>query len=65
MKINKTEKFIELIPENKYITDLNENNVFEGICGKNINPDDYKDISDARAQEILKRLSDEYESEVL
>ena len=63
MKINKTEKFIELIPENKYITDLYERNVFEGICGKNINPNDYKDISDEEAEKLLKRLSEIEESE--
>lgn len=65
MQIIQYENYIELKPDKKYLTNKEETDVMEGICGKNINPDDYKDISDARAQEILKRLSNEYESEVL
>ena len=48
--------YIEIVPENNYITDLDETAVFEGICGKNLNVDSYKDITDEEAEEILKRL---------
>lgn len=64
MKITKNEHFTELIPENKYITNIEETEICEGICGKNLNPADYKDITDEQAQEILNRLSKQYESEV-
>lgn len=64
MKILKNEHFTELIPENKYITNIEETEICEGICGKNLNPADYKDITGEQAQEILNRLSKEYESEV-
>jgi hypothetical protein len=64
MKILKNEHFTELIPENKYITNIEETEIMEGICGKDLNPADYKDITDEQAQEILNRLSKQYESEV-
>lgn len=57
MKIVNHEKFTELIPENKYITNIEETDVMEGICGKNLNPADYKDISDEEAEKLLNRLS--------
>lgn len=53
--------YIEIIPENTYLTDLDETDLFEGICGK-INPANYKDITDEEAEEIRKRLfPEEYE----
>lgn len=67
MKITKNEHFTEILPENKYLTNKEETEVFVGICGKELNPENYKDISDEMAQEILNRLSNEekQESEVL
>lgn len=47
--------YIELIPKNTYLTDLEETDVYKRICGKNINPDDYKDITDEEAEIIIKR----------
>lgn len=47
--------YIELIPKNIYLTDLEETDVYKRICGKNINPDDYKDITDEEAEIIIKR----------
>lgn len=57
MKVITNEKFTELIPENKYITNIEETEICEGLCGKNINPADYKDISDEEAEKLLNRLS--------
>lgn len=59
MKVIYHEKYIELIPENNYIANLEETDVYKGICGKNINPDDYKDISDEKAEEIFKKQQEE------
>jgi len=50
--------YIEIIPENTYLTDLEETELFEGICGK-VNPADYKDISDEKAEEIFKKQEEE------
>lgn len=47
--------YIELIPKNTYLTDFEETDVYKRICGKNINPDDYKDITDEEAEIIIKR----------
>jgi len=46
--------YIEIIPENTYLTDLEETELFEGICGK-VNPANYKDITDEKAEIIIKR----------
>lgn len=59
MKIIYHEKYIELIPAENYISNLEETEVYKGLCGKNINPDDYKDISDEKAEEILKKQQEE------
>lgn len=47
--------YLELIPKNTYLTDLEETDVYKRICGKNINPDNYKDITDEEAEIIIKR----------
>lgn len=55
MKAIYHEKYIELIPAENYISDLAETEAYKGLCGKNINPDDYKDITDEEAEIIIKR----------
>ena len=55
--------YIELIPKNTYLTDLEETDVYKRICGKNINPDDYKDITDEKAEIIIKRNEESTEIE--
>lgn len=55
--------YIELIPKNTYLTDLEETDVYKRICGKNINPDDYKDITDEEAEIIIKRNEESTKSE--
>jgi hypothetical protein len=64
MNIVNNGTYLELIPENAYLTDLNETVFFERICGKNINPDDYKDISDEEAEEIFKKQEEEESVEI-
>lgn len=65
MKVVYHEKYIELIPAESYISDLAETEAYKGLCGKNINPDSYKDITDEEAEEIKKRLFlEEYEEEI-
>lgn len=55
--------YIELIPKNTYLTDLEETDVYKRICGKNINPDGYKDITDEEAEIIIKRNEESTEIE--
>lgn len=55
--------YLELIPKNTYLTDLEETDVYKRICGKNINPDDYKDITDEEAVIIIKRNEESMEIE--
>ncbi len=51
--------YIELIPKNTYLTNLEETEIYKRLCGKNINPDDYKDITDEKAEEILRKQEEE------
>lgn len=55
MQVIYHEKYIELIPAENYISDLAETEAYKGLCGKNINPDNYKDISDEKAEEIFRK----------
>ena len=50
--------YIELIPDGHYISNLEETEVYEGICGKNLNINDYKDISDEKAEEIMHKFDE-------
>lgn len=63
MKVIYHEKYIELIPSENYISDLVETEAYKGLCGKNINPDDYKDITDEEAEIIIKRNEESVEIE--
>lgn len=64
MQVIYHEKYIELIPAENYISDLAETEAYKGLCGKNINPDDYKDITDEKAEEILKKQEEEESVEI-
>lgn len=64
MQVIYHEKYIELIPSGNYISNLEETEAYKGLCGKNINPDDYKDISDEKAEEILKKQQEEENQDI-
>lgn len=53
--------FQELKPRYKYIADINETSVFEGLCATEINIKEYKDISADKAEEILKKIEENEE----
>lgn len=55
------EKHEELIPENTYLTDLEESDVYTLICAKHIDESLYKDITDEEAEIIIKRNTPEDE----
>lgn len=63
MQVIYYEHYVKIIPENHYITDLEESDIMEGVCG-NVDPANYKDITDEEAEEIRRRLYPEiYEDE--
>lgn len=64
MKVVYHEKYIELIPAENYISNLEETEAYKGLCGKNINPNDYKDISDEKAEKILKKQQEEENQDI-
>lgn len=45
----------ELIPDDKYISDLDETFVCEGLSATHIDETQYKDISAEKAQEIINK----------
>ena len=53
------EKYEELQPRWKYISDLNETFVCEGLCATHIDETQYKDISSEKAEEILEKGNEE------
>lgn len=53
------EHYEELIPENHYITDLEESGIFERLCAKHIDESQYKDITDEEAEIIIEKLNKE------
>lgn len=55
------EHYEELIPENHYITDLEESGIFERLCAKHIDESQYKDITDEEAKAIIEKLNKEVE----
>ena len=48
--------FKQLIPDNTYITDLEETFITEGIIANHIDESQYKDITDEEAEIILARI---------
>ena len=64
MQVIHHEKYIELIPSENYISDLAETEAYKGLCGKNINPEDYKDISDEKAEEIFRKQQEEENQDI-
>lgn len=52
------EYFEELIPEYTYIIDINENELYMGLCAKHIDESQYKDITDEEAEAILNKEID-------
>lgn len=53
------EKYEELIPEDNYISDIEETFVCEGLCAKHIDESQYKDVSDDKAIEIMEKINKE------
>ncbi len=55
------EKHEELIPADKYITDIDETFVCEGLSVKHIDENMYKDITDEEAEAIMEKINKEAE----
>ena len=45
----------ELLPDNNYLTDLEESDAYTLICAKHIDETQYKDITDEEAERIINR----------
>ena len=54
-------KHEELIPANKYICDIEETFVCEGLSAKHIDENMYKDITDEEAEAIMEKINKEAE----
>ena len=57
----KHEKHEELIPTDKYISDLDETFVCEGLSAKTIDETQYKDVTEEEAQKIIEKINKEIE----
>ena len=53
--------FEQLIPDNTYITDLEETFITKGIIANHIDESQYKDITDDEAEIILARFKEDTE----
>lgn len=52
----------ELIPADKYISDIEETFVCEGLSAKEIDETQYKDITEFEAIQIMSKLDQENEN---
>lgn len=57
------EHFEEILPKYTYITNLEETELYTGLCAKHLDETQFKDVTDEEAEEIRKRIEEVDENE--